>query len=96
MHSPRRLALLLVLVGLAGCSSEPTFGDNLIQRGRGTEQIGEKWNEGSEMVQKGYKLQEKGRDQVQQGNSNIKTGQDMVVRGRQLMAESEREFRGRK
>jgi hypothetical protein len=92
-----RFIPVLVVAGLCGalgaCSSTPSYGDKIVSEGRGTAAIGEKWNEGSEMVAKGTKLQQRGRDEIKDGQSDIAAGQDLITRGRAQMAEAERENR---
>ena len=86
------LALALACAALAGCGSNPTYGDQVIAEGKGTKELGQKWNEGNDLVAKGTKLQEKGRAEIEDGKRHIAEGEDMVARGRSRMVETQQEI----
>jgi len=94
MRGYKRL-VLVTLMGLAACSTPPTFGELLESEGSQVRQLGESWNRGAELVERGERMIEDGERMISRGEQRVSEGRDMVRRGERLMRQSEREYRTR-
>jgi hypothetical protein len=92
-HRPFLLSIIALCVVITACSSEPTVGDQIVAQGKGTAAIGNKWNQGSQMVANGQAMGNKGRQQIKDGQKMIADGDNMVVRGKAMMAEAEQQYK---
>jgi len=79
------LGLLWFVIQFAGCAGEPTLGDKMVKEGKNLSELGDRWNEGKEMIEEGEEL-------IKTGEANVKKGRQMIEEGRQLMKESEALF----
>lgn len=87
---------------LTGCASQPpaappapvvqsknVSGDQMIRDSQGIAQIGSRWQDGKNLVDKGQALMRQGQTQVDQG-------QNMVNEGQKIMQDSEDSYRNLK
>lgn len=93
--SPVFFGLLAATATLSvGCSSgPPTFGERLSSQGGEIRAIGERWQEGREMIETGRERVERGQRQIRDGNENIEEGRDLIAQGEDMVRESEAEYR---
>lgn len=83
------LALLM-----AGCASEPTpppqekivSGDQMLRDSQGIAQLGSRWQEGKQMVERGQNMQREGQAKIDQGRT-------LVEEGQKIMRESEEGYK---
>lgn len=85
------LALLM-----AGCASEPTppptpqekivSGDQMLRDSQGIAQLGSRWQEGKQMVERGQNMQREGQIKIDQGRT-------LVEEGQKIMRESEEGYK---
>lgn len=92
MYSRVFILIAPALLALTACSSTPTFGDRMLSQGQGTQQLGEQWKKGQELIKKGEKLKAKGQEQVEDGQDNIKDGTEMIEKGQKMITESEKTY----
>jgi uncharacterized membrane-anchored protein len=81
-----------VVLALTACSSAPSVGDRMLSQGQGTQQLGEQWKKGQDLIKKGEKLKAKGQEQVEDGQDDIKDGTEMIEKGQKMIAESEKTY----
>lgn len=99
MRKTNRLSYSLPAVGLAvfmmGCASEPApppaqekilSGDQMLRDSQGMAQLGSRWQEGKQMVEKGLSMQRDGQLKIDQGRT-------MVEEGQKIMQESEEGYK---
>lgn len=100
MRKTNRLIISLPGMGLAiligGCASEPTpppstpekilSGEQMLRDSQGIAQLGSRWQEGKQLVEKGQAMQRDGQIQIDQGRA-------MVVEGQKIMQESEEGYK---
>ena len=86
-----------LVLALGGCTSEPTYGDRLLQAGEAESLLGQKWNEGQALITRGNKLIQQGTDKIAEGKklmadgqAALKEGQDDVQRGQAMVTEVEK------
>lgn len=85
-------ACLAALV--AGCASEPATtpaekivsGDQMLRDSQGIAQLGSRWQEGKQMVERGQTMQREGQAKIDQGRS-------LVEEGQKIMRESEEGYK---
>lgn len=85
-------ACLALLV--TGCASEPTqpaaekivSGEQMLRDSQGIAQLGSRWQEGKQMMEKGQTLQRQGQTQIDEGRRLIEEGQ-------KIMRESEESYK---
>ena len=85
---------------LAACSSkEPTFGERVVNRGASMQNVGEDWNDGTDLIVDGNDLVasgkndvEEGRDLVESGTSEIREGEEMIKSGKQMQINAEQRY----
>jgi hypothetical protein len=98
MWNARRL-INLPIVSLAlvvsGCASEPTVtkteekilsGDQMLRDSQGIAQLGTRWQEGKQMVDRGQEMQREGQAKIDQGRT-------MIEEGQKIMRESEEGYK---
>lgn len=93
--------LILVLTGTAltmlliGCASEPTpppaqekilSGEQMLRDSQGIAQLGTRWQEGKQMVERGQALQ-------REGQAKIDEGRGLIEEGQKIMRESEENYK---
>lgn len=89
----RILAMSTTLLLLTGCASkEPTFGDRVAAEGAGIESLGNQWQAGKKLVEKGRKQIRKGESLLARGRESIDSGEAAVEKGERMMRESERAY----
>jgi hypothetical protein len=81
---------------MAGCSSQPVqppppapkvfSGEQMMRDSQGIAQLGSRWQEGKQKVDKGQALQ-------RQGQSEIDQGQSLIDEGQKIMRESEEGYK---
>jgi len=80
---------------LGGCASEPPAtpaaekilsGDQMLRDSQGIAQLGTRWQEGKQMVERGQALQRDGQAKIDEGRSLIQEGQ-------KIMRESEESYK---
>jgi hypothetical protein len=87
---------------LVGCASTPApqpvvapaqpkivSGDQMFRDSQGIAQLGSRWQEGKQMVDKGTALQ-------RQGQAEIDQGQSLITEGQKIMQESEEGYKNLK
>lgn len=90
------LSSLSIALSLAGCASKPVepppapqkilSGDQMLRNSQATAQLGSRWQEGKQMVDKGQAMQRQGQAQIDQG-------QTMVEEGQKIMRETEEGYK---
>ena len=92
LKTTRPAFVLLAALALAACSSpDPDrFGAKVAAEGGATQQIGESWLEGEEMIAEGKELIEDGEDDVDDGEDLISDGKKKVRKGEAMVREGER------
>jgi hypothetical protein len=94
------LTISIIPIILSACASsahEPTpptpakivSGDQMFRDSQGIAQLGSRWQEGKQMVDKGQALQ-------RQGQSEIDQGQALINEGQKIMQESEEGYKNLK
>jgi hypothetical protein len=82
-------------VVMAGCASEPVTapaqekivsGDQMLRDSQGIAQLGSRWQEGKQMVERGQNMQRDGQAKIDQGRS-------LVEEGQKIMRESEEGYK---
>lgn len=96
---PSLFTFALVCLTLTACSSEPTpppsasdkvfSGEQMLRDSQGIAQLGSRWQEGKQMVEKGQTLQ-------RQGQAKIDEGRSLVEEGQKIMRESEEGYKSLK
>lgn len=99
MRKTNRLIISLPSMGLAilmsGCASEPApppsqekilSGEQMLRDSQGIAQLGSRWQEGKQLVEKGQAMQRDGQLQIDQGRA-------MVQEGQKIMLESEEGYK---
>jgi len=88
------LAGIAIVAGLlSGCSTDtPTFGDQLASQGTATTELGERWNQGDELIKEGQELVSEGQSDVSRGENNISEGQSKIARGQQMRRNAEETY----
>ncbi|MDD4915530.1 MAG: hypothetical protein PHW13_10920 [Methylococcales bacterium] len=105
MRKSNRLILAVTTFSLplllAGCASKPVeappvpaapkivSGDQMFRDSQGIAQLGSRWQEGKQMVDKGQALQ-------RQGQAEIDQGQSLITEGQKIMQESEEGYKNLK
>ncbi|MFN3701184.1 MAG: hypothetical protein ACK4VI_06645 [Alphaproteobacteria bacterium] len=84
--------ILACLILVAGCSSKPTVGDQMIIKSQSAQNLGKQWNDGNKMVTSGNKKIEEGQRLINRGNNLVSQGNSEVRRGETLIHESEATF----
>jgi cytosine/adenosine deaminase-related metal-dependent hydrolase len=94
-RTPIFLASLSMTLVLAGCASEApqppqapkiVSGDLMMRDSQGIAQLGSRWQEGKQMMDKGQALQ-------RQGQTEIEQGQSLINEGQKIMRESEEGYK---
>ncbi len=89
------LSGLILAILMSGCASEPAAppeqekilsGDQMLRDSQGIAQLGSRWQEGKQMVDKGQALQREGQLKIDQGRA-------MVEEGQKIMRESEEGYK---
>ncbi|WKJ91122.1 hypothetical protein QZJ86_03070 [Methylomonas montana] len=89
--------VLLVTLMAAGCASEPAApvkpaadkilsGEQMLRDSQGIAQLGSRWQEGKQMMERGQTMQ---RD----GQAKIDEGRNLVEEGQKIMRESEEGYK---
>lgn len=99
MRKTRRLIFSLPVMGLtillSACASDPTpppepekilSGEQMLRDSQGIAQLGSRWQEGKQLVEKGQAMQRDGQLQIDQGRA-------LVEEGRKIMLESEEGYK---
>lgn len=99
MRKINRLIFSLPSMGLAvlinGCAGDPPpppsaekilSGDQMLRDSQGIAQLGNRWQEGKQMVEKGLSMQRDGQLKIDQGRA-------MVEEGQKIMQESEEGYK---
>lgn len=99
MRKVNRLLFSLPSLGLAvlisGCAGDPPpppaaekilSGDQMLRDSQGIAQLGNRWQEGKQMVEKGLSMQRDGQLKIDQGRA-------MVEEGQKIMQESEEGYK---
>lgn len=97
MQKPFNIQLNLILAGsmlfLAACASEPAptpepllSGEAMIRESQGMANLGERWNSGKQLVERGNKL-------VREGDAKIAEGNRMIDEGNKIIRESEENYK---
>lgn len=96
---PNVFTFALVGLTLTACSSEPTpppsasdivfSGEQMLRDSQGIAQLGSRWQEGKQMVEKGQTLQ-------RQGQAKIDEGRSLIEEGQKIMRESEAGYKSLK
>lgn len=98
MRNTSRLTLVLTYalpaLLLMGCASDPTpppqekilSGDQMLRDSQGIAQLGTRWQEGKQLVERGQALQREGQAKIDEGRSLIEEGQ-------KIMRESEESYK---
>lgn len=98
MHTRAFLLTCLPLAVLVGCASEPTpppaperilSGDQMLRDSQGIAQLGSRWQDGKQMVERGQELQREGQIQIDKGKA-------MIDEGKKIMRESEEGYKSLK
>jgi len=88
---------LLVSLTLAGCASEPAVpskqaadkilsGEQMLRDSQGIAQLGSRWQDGKQMVERGQAMQ-------REGQLKIDEGRNLVEEGQKVMRESEEGYK---
>lgn len=75
---------LLAASALAGCASDPSFGERLTANA-------ERATEGERLIRRGEAMIERGRRRVGRGEDEINEGRDMIERGEALLRQARTE-----
>lgn len=93
IHTISSISLVLLVAGCASSKpveppAEPKIfsGDQMLRDSQGIAQLGSRWQEGKQMVDKGQALQ-------RQGQSAIDQGQSLIDEGQKIMRESEEGYK---
>lgn len=87
-HFPiRHLAALSLLSALAGCASEPTFGERLMAEGQSRAEMGEQAVQAEKDIERGRRLIEEGRSQERDARDKLDEGRRLVDRGTDRLTE---------
>lgn len=86
------LILVVTMISLSGCASQPTFADQLAGESTEIANIGKQWNKGQELVEEGQENIDDGKKKIKKGEKQLKEGRKMVEKGRRLMQESEQSY----
>lgn len=92
MQIPALFAVYTPVIGLSallltGCASEPTpppaptkvlSGDQMLRDSQGIAQLGSRWQDGKQMVERGQTLQREGQSKIDQGKSLVDEGQKIM------------------
>lgn len=87
--------ILPLAVILAGCASEPApkpaadkilSGEQMLRDSQGIAQLGSRWQEGKQMVERGQTMQ-------REGQAKIDEGRNLVEEGQKIMRESEEGYK---
>lgn len=92
-----RVAILIIAASgaLAGCASEPTFGERLLAEGETRAALGERAVAAERDIRKGEDLIRRGRDKIQDGEADIERGQSLRGSGTQELDEIRQATMGR-
>lgn len=88
----RGLAIASLPLLLAGCASDEAppapilSGDQMIRESQGMAQLGNRWQQGKQMVEQGQNLQV-------EGQAKINEGRRMIEEGQKIMNESEEGYK---
>ena len=89
-----RSFILIACCTAAGCASKsPSFGDSIQAEGKAVADLGEKWDDGQDMIKKGNKLIREGNEQVDEGNEDVAEGRRLVKSGERLVSDAETAYR---
>lgn len=95
IHIIPKICLILLITG---CATQPpappaqpkiVSGEQMFRDSQGIAQLGSRWQEGKQMVDKGQALQ-------RQGQSEIDQGQSLIDEGQKIMRESEEGYKNLK
>ena len=90
-HLNRGFLFTLVLL-ISACSSNPSVGEQMINQGKDTEAMGEKWEDGNALVKKGQTKVKSGEHLVHKGQSQTDEGKSMIRKGKIKMKNSRHGF----
>ncbi len=90
-HLNRGLLFTAVLM-ISACSHNPSVGEQMIHQGKDTEAMGEKWEDGNELVKKGRTKVKKGENLMHKGQSQADEGKTMIRKGNVKMKNSKTNF----
>ncbi len=86
-------SVLLTALLIAGCASEPAptpgpllSGEAMIRESQGMATLGERWNAGKQLVERGNTL-------VREGEGKIAEGNRMIDEGNKIIRESEENYK---
>lgn len=89
------------LLSLSACSGtkEPTFGEMVKLETGAAQGIGEQWEKGDALVQKGVKIQKDGEDDInkarkldKKGQNKVEEGQDLIAKGKAIKSKAENQY----
>ncbi len=92
------LPVIYLAFWLAGCASEPVpvaksepiiSGDTMIRESEGIAKLGDRWQSGKDMVDKGNAM-------VKEGEAKISEGNRLIDEGNKIIRESEQQYKGLK
>lgn len=89
-----KTSLICLSLLLFGCASEPTpkpepmvSGDAMLRESQGIANLGQRWQTGKEMVDRGTAM-------IDDGEAKIAEGNRMIVEGNKIIKESEEHYKG--
>ncbi|MCK5932593.1 MAG: hypothetical protein KAG89_10535 [Fulvimarina manganoxydans] len=83
----RSLVALSIMSALAGCASEPTFGERLVAEGQSRAEMGAQAVQAEKDIARGRQLIEEGRSQERDARAKLDEGQRLVDRGNDRLNE---------
>lgn len=92
------LNIICAMFFLASCASEPVpvakpepiiSGDTMIRESEGIAKLGDRWQSGKDMVDKGNAM-------VKEGEAKISEGNRLIDEGNKIIRESEQQYKGLK
>ena len=82
---------LALLVSLAGCSTNPTLGEQLTEDARARTALAERAVEGERLIERGERLVARGQRRVRRGEGEVSEGRDLIARGERLVRDARRD-----
>lgn len=92
----RNFALLSLAFVLTACATTPpSVGDKMRDQGLEAKELGEQWNEGTNLIAKAKKLKSQAEKQIENGEEDLRKSDSMLQTGQKLVLNSEKAFQER-